>query len=79
MRSNSEHSSSCVHPTRLIEAADAILQADAKSPGRQGFVAMRSDASNRSTGSGFTSVELIEAYMFLCRLGVLECDEHPRV
>jgi hypothetical protein len=79
MRSNSENTNSCVHPTRLIEAADAILQADSKAPGRKGVVAMRTDPSAGSSGGGFTSVELIEAYMFLCRLGVLESDERTRV
>jgi hypothetical protein len=76
MRSNSENSGSFVHPARLVEAADAILHAQAGPSGRQGVVAMWTDPKTCAR-EGFTSAELIEAYMFLCRLGVLENSEHP--
>jgi hypothetical protein len=76
MQPNSDHSRSCVDPGRLIEAADAIVQAESRST-RTGAPVKRTDASLDS-GEGFTSVELVEAYRFLCRLGVLESNDHKR-
>ena len=77
MRSHSDHTDSYVHPVRLLAAADAILLAETR-PGRgSGTVTMWTDP-NAPAKEGYTPVELIEAYMFLCRLGLLEEKEAKR-
>ncbi len=58
-------------PKRLIEAADAILLAAQQSP--RGSVRMWKD-DQRPSSDGFSSNELVDAMMFLRRLGCVSAD-----
>jgi hypothetical protein len=62
-------------PERLLKAADAILRAE--TPTGKGTVTMWRD-DTRPARVGFSSHELVEAMMFLRRLGLVESDSHNR-
>lgn len=65
---NSDNPSVFPEPDRLLDAADAILNAE-RQPGG-GYVTMWRDDS-RPASSGFSSQELVAAMVFLRRLGLV--------
>lgn len=56
-------------PERMFAAADAILQAGSNGPG--GVVLMWKDDA-RPSREGFSSQELVDAMMFLRRMGLVD-------
>ena len=71
-----DNSKSQLDPTRLLEAADAILVAETRCPNGNGLVTLWNDSSSPAR-EGFTYTELVEGLMFLRRLGLMKPD-HPK-
>lgn len=65
-----------IHPHRLIQAAEAILEVQ-KSRGKLTMFEHPYPPDQQLDGC-FTSAELIEAYMFLFRLGAIETGANDK-
>lgn len=70
-------SSDSVDPIRLLEAADCLLEAQAKRPNGLALVDVWMGKAGGSPAKGlYTYSELVEAMAFLIRLGVVEPKAH---
>lgn len=67
-----ESHSEPVNGKRLIDAADMLLEAASKRPGGLSLIDLWTGDDTEAPSGAYTSDELIEAMLFLFRLGLAE-------